>query len=253
MAEEMDREDSAGSSSDGEEDTRTEIRKELANMSFEEIQKLKDQLGAKVFNEAYHGKPLRNRPKMKPHLKSRSGRNQQFVKKSKHAPREESSKARVPAVRDVVGVPKVIRRDPRFDGVSGTYDEKAWKKNYKFVGDIKSSEKAQLKEQLHKETDPAEKKKLKLLLQRVQNQEKAEKMKEKKEAEAQIEREENIARLKQGKKPIYKTKSFKKKEELAEKFMELKESGRLDKYMQKKRKKLAGKAKKQLLGAEMYT
>ena len=248
MAEDLDREElDESSSQDEEEDTRTEIRKELASMSFEEIQKLKDQLGAKVFNEAYHGKPLRNRPKMKAHLKSRNGRNQPYTKKSKHAPREESSKARVPSVRDVVAVPKVIRRDPRFDGVSGTYDEKAWKKNYKFVGEIKTSETAHLKEQLQKESDPAEKKKLKLLIQRVQNQEKAEKLKEKKEAEAQMEREENVARLKQGKKPIYKTKSFKKKEELAEKFMELKESGRLDKYMQKKRKKMAGKSKKQLL------
>lgn len=249
MDEDLDREELDETSSGGEEeeDNRTEIRKELSNMSFDEIQKLKDQLGAKVFNEAYHGKPLRNRPKTKAHLRSRSGRNQPYVKKSKHAPREESSKARVPSVRDVVAVPKVIRRDPRFDGVTGTFDEKAWKKNYKFVGDIKSSEKAKLKEQLKKEADPGEKTKLRLLLQRMQNQEKADKLKEKKEAEVQVEREENIVRLKEGKKPIYKTKSFKKKEELAEKFIELKESGRLDKYMQKKRKKMAGKSKKQLL------
>ena len=245
MGEDWDKEELHESSSEsGEEDARTEIRKELANMSFEEVQKLKEKMGAKVFNEAYHGKPLRNRPKRKIHLKSRSERNQPYDKKG---PREESSKVRVPSVRGVVTVPKVIRRDPRFDGVSGTYDEKAWKKNYKFVGEIKASEKVQLKTQLHKETDPAEKKKLKLLLQRVQNREKSEQLKEKKEAEAQMEREENIARLKQGKKPVYKTKSFRKKEELAEKFVELKESGRLDKYMQKKRKKMAGKSKKQLL------
>ena len=247
MAVNMEKLDTVENSSDGEEDTRTEIRKELANMSFEEVQKLKEQLGAKVFNEAYHGKPLRDRPKSNAKLKSRRGCSQSSGKKGKHAPREESSKVRVPSVRDVVVVPKVVRRDPRFDGVSGTYDEKAWKRNYNFVGDIKSSEVAQLKEQLRKEVDPSEKKKMKLLLQRMQNQEKAEKLKEKKEAESKMEREENIARMQQGKKPIYKTKSFKKKEELAERFIELKESGKLDKYMQKKRKKLASKSKKQLM------
>ncbi|XP_043236872.1 ribosomal RNA processing protein 36 homolog [Amphibalanus amphitrite] len=250
MAVNLNHEEEIGeNSANSEEDTRTEIRKELANMSFEEIQKLKEKLGAKVFNEAYHGRPLRARTGSKALLKSGRVHGQPYGKRGKHAPREESSKMRVPSVRDVIAVPKVVRRDPRFDGVSGTYDEKAWKKNYKFVGDIKTSEKTQLKEQLRKESDPSEKKKLKVLLQRLQNQEKAEKEKEKKEAEAKMEREENIARLKQGKKPIYKAKSVKKKEELAEKFIELKESGRLDKYLQKKRKKMAGKSKKQLMSS----
>ncbi|XP_037082915.1 ribosomal RNA processing protein 36 homolog [Pollicipes pollicipes] len=228
-------------------DERTQIRKELADMSFEDIQKLKDDLGAKVFNEAYHGKPLRKHPQSRVHFSVKSRRSQAYSKQSKHAPREESSKMRVPSVRDVVLVPKVIRRDPRFDGVSGSFDEKAWQKNYKFVDELKSSEKDRLKEQYHQESDPSEKKKLKLLLQRIQNKEKARKVKEEKEAQEHAEREENISRLKAGKKPVYKSKGFKKKEALAEKFLALKESGRLDKYMQKKRKKDAGKSKKQLL------
>lgn len=227
-----------------EEDTRTEIRKELATMSFEEIQKLKEKLGAKVFNEAYHGRPLRKQTQRKKHVHSK--RNQPYKKQSKHAPREQSSKARVPSIRDVVPVPKVVRRDPRFDGVSGTFDEKAFQKNFKFIGDMKTSEKAQIREQLRKETDPGEKKKLKLLLQRMLNQEKAERLKEKREKELEGEKQNNIARLKEGKKPVYKTKSVRRKEELAEKFMELKKTGGLDKYIQKKRKKLASKAKKSL-------
>jgi len=232
-----------------EEGERTEIRKELSNMPFEEVQKLKEQLGAKVFNEAYHGKPLRKRPEKKARFNPRSGRGQPYVKKRKHAPREESSKTRVASVREVIPVPKVIRRDPRFDGVTGSFDEKAWRKNYKFVDELKTSEKAQLKEQYRSEKDPAEKKKMKLLLQRIQNKEKTEKLKEKQEAEREEERQANISRLKEGKKPLYKSKGSKKKEELAEKFLELKQTGRLDKFMQKKRKKMAGKSKKQLLDA----
>lgn len=63
-----------------------EIRAEISNMSFEELQKLKEQLGAKVYNEAVFGvESKRNRK-----------RKTVFKRDNKNRPREASSKKPVP-------------------------------------------------------------------------------------------------------------------------------------------------------------
>ena len=53
-----------------------------------------------------------------------------------------------------------------------------------------------------------------------------------------------LAAVKEGKKPFFLKKSERKKLTLAEKFKELKQSGKLEKYMEKKRKRNAAKLKK---------
>ena len=55
-----------------------------------------------------------------------------------------------------------------------------------------------------------------------------------------------MAAVKEGKRPFFLKKSERKKLELAEKFKALKESGKLKTYMEKKRKRNAGKLKKAL-------
>ncbi|KAG8266888.1 rRNA biogenesis protein rrp36 [Homalodisca vitripennis] len=91
------------------------IREELSQMSFEDLQKLKEKLGIKVYNQTVLGAK-----KEKPEL--------DFKRANKNRPREESSKKRVPLLRDVVTVKKDSIRDPRFDSSCGDFNETGLRK-----------------------------------------------------------------------------------------------------------------------------
>lgn len=72
-------------------------------MSFEELQKLKERIGAKVYKEALFGKtekPKDNAPKV-------------FKRENKNRPREMSSKKPVPVLQRVPVAKKKEARDPR--------------------------------------------------------------------------------------------------------------------------------------------
>ena len=75
------------------------------------------------------------------------------------------------------------------------------------------------------------------------------KLKESKKKMKELERnrkEEEKTLIEQGKKPFYLKKSDRKKQELVERYKELKSGGKLDKYLSKKRKRNAMKEKKKL-------
>ena len=95
-----------------EEAERNAIRQELSNLSFEDLQKLKSQIGSKKFNESVIGKRKKVQKNIGPRL-------------NPNRPREISSKRKerqmnpaIPAVR------KVFRNDPRFDNLAGEFNEK---------------------------------------------------------------------------------------------------------------------------------
>lgn len=123
-------------------------------MSFEDLQKLKQTIGAKIYNETVFGK--RNTKKQT-----------NFKRANKNRPREMSSKKRVKIFQEVVAVKKIVPRDPRFDPLCGSYDEKSFKSNYKFINDLKKNEKKQLQDELEKTEDPERRNKIKLLIQRL--------------------------------------------------------------------------------------
>ena len=132
-------------------------------------------------------------------------------------------------------------RDPRFDDLSGKLDVTAFAKNYSFVETIKEKELVTLAEELETTEDPQERKRIKMTIQRINN-----KSREKKKIDAakkvkSAEREQIIESLKQGKKPFIKSKSVLKLEGLAKQFHILKKENRLDKYMEKKEKKIRAK------------
>uniref|UniRef100_T1ILR5 rRNA biogenesis protein RRP36 n=1 Tax=Strigamia maritima TaxID=126957 RepID=T1ILR5_STRMM len=207
------------------------LRQELSEMTFEEIQCLRDKIGTKLCNKVlFEAKPERN-------LKN-------FHRENKNRPREESSKKQVSRFREVIPIKAKANRDPRFGDLSGTYDDKLFRKSYYFVKDMKNNEKKELKIAYKKETDPEKKQELKLLINKYENQERSEKRKiEKsvKKAEAQREQKEQ---LKKGQKPFYRTKSMSHKQELVEKYKELQKGNKLDKYLIRKRKKLLQKERK---------
>uniref|UniRef100_A0A3P9I7A8 rRNA biogenesis protein RRP36 n=1 Tax=Oryzias latipes TaxID=8090 RepID=A0A3P9I7A8_ORYLA len=214
--------------------TKEDVRKELSTMSFEEILKLQNKVGTKVYNEvAYDG----------------GGKSQRSSKKkrlNKNRPTEISAKKPAPFLRQVVPIKKPVVRDPRFDDLSGEYKPEIYEQTYKFINDIKHREKEIIQKKLKKTKNNNQKEKLQFLLKRLENQERARQNREKqRERELQFKREQR-ERADQGARPFFLKKSDKKKLELAEKYQDLKKSGKLDKFLSKKRKRNAGKDRKKL-------
>lgn len=81
----------------------TAIRTQLSTLSFEELQKLKERIGAKVYNEALFGKNTVGKSKEERKI---------FKRENKNRPREVSSKKPVPMF-DVPKAKKKEVRDPR--------------------------------------------------------------------------------------------------------------------------------------------
>ncbi|KAJ8674296.1 hypothetical protein QAD02_005558 [Eretmocerus hayati] len=204
---------------------RDEIRKEMSQMSFEDLHKLRDKLGTKVYNAALFG--IKKTKVVK-----------KFKRENKNRPREESAKKQVPRFREVIPVRKLQRpRDPRFDRLCGTFNEKAFKNSYSFLLDVKKNDLKKLKKELENEEDPKQIKKIKYLIQRLENQLREEERKETKSAKEKEEKQRLVQAIKSGEKPIFKKKSEKRLVNLVSQYEELKNSGKLKKHIQRIRKK----------------
>ncbi|GAA99311.1 uncharacterized protein L969DRAFT_16615 [Mixia osmundae IAM 14324] len=91
-------------------------------------------------------------------LKARDERNQTKARErkqvahrnNKHAPMEMTSKRAVTRAREVVEVPRLVRRDPRFDSLSGALDEDLYSRSYSFISEQQKAELAQLKTTVYK-------------------------------------------------------------------------------------------------------
>lgn len=124
-------------------------------MSFEDLQKLKEKLGAKIYNATVFGVSSKNKPQTS------------FKRANKNRPREMSSKHPIKIQKEIVQVKKQKPRDPRFDPLCGNYDEKIFKSNYKFVNEVRKNERDRLKKELAETEDEKQKKKLTYLIQRM--------------------------------------------------------------------------------------
>lgn len=209
-----------------------EISNDLASMSFEELHALKEKIGFKMYKEAVFGV---DRKKSK----------QNFRRDNKNRPREQSAKHQVPVYREVFQVKKKVRQDPRFSSRAGDFDERVFGETYSFLQDIKAKEREELAEMIRNEKDPSRQKTLRGLLQKMQNQEASERIKSKK-VELEKQYHKFLVSHKGDKKPLYLNKTEKRKIELAERFKELKRAGKLEKYLEKKRKKNVRKERKLL-------
>lgn len=224
--------DDAGGSSEIQ--TRDDIKKELSNMSFEDIMKLQNKVGTKVYNEVAYGSDKSQRTGKKKRL-------------NKNRPMEISAKKPAPFLRQVVSVRKPTLRDPRFDDLSGEYKPEIFEKTYKFINDIRHREKEIILKQLKKtKKNNQRKEKLQFLLKRMENQERARQSREQqRDRELQFKRHQR-ERANQGARPFFLKNSEKKKLLLAEKYQELKKSGKLENFLSKKRKRNAGKDRRKL-------
>lgn len=215
-------------------------------MSFEELQKLKEKLGSKIYNETIFGKSNR-KPKTN------------FKRANKNRPREMSSKRPVKIDNHLIAVKNRIPRDPRFDPLCGSYDKKSFKSNYGFLKDLRKKERQELQNECANTTDPQKQKKIKFLIQRLDNQIREQEKTEKQEKKVEEEKQYIKETLKKGERPEFKKKckciflfkviilfenllsAEKKLEGLIEQYEELKKNNRLQKHIEKRSKKLARK------------
>lgn len=220
----------------GEERAKKRFREQLSQMSIEEIHKLKERLGLKLFDQKMSG------------TAPEKGRIKEFKRENKNRPREMSSKKTVGRFREVVQVAKVERRDPRFDPLCGEFDDKIFKESYQFVNEIKSKELGELKKQIRTEEDPEKRKNIKYLIQRIENQLRSEAQNQVKKAQEASDIAERKEKLKAGEKPHYVSKAKQKEAKLVEQYERLKEKGGLDTFIKKKTKKNLSKERKKGLG-----
>lgn len=224
-------------------------------MSFEDLIKLKEKLGAKVYNEAVFGQH-RN--------KERTGVQKKQPRDNKNRPRAMGVKRPVPlkGKEEILAGAKTTPRDPRFDANCGEFDVSKFKENFSFISEIKERELEELKERIKTSDDPKEQKKIKYLIQRLQNQGTEERKRKIREEVREEERQEIKKAKKEFKKPHYTTDSKfhsfgdfffiefvifigeRKAQELVKQYLDLKESGQLNKHLEKRRKKNAGRDRK---------
>lgn len=230
------------------------VRGQLSDISFGELQKLKETVGLKKYNEAVFGKKAENDEvddgggnKRKDLKRKLTNEKVDGEKKKKSEPEEMSSKKQKGKPRNVVENVKRRHRDPRFDNLSGTFNDDMFQKSYSFVDEMKKDELKMVKKQFKKARNKEEKSSLHKLLQRMEEQEKVNELKAKrKENEKKRKKEEYEARS-AGKKVFYLKKKEAKKLELLDQYKKLKESGKVDKVLNRKRKVNASKQKKKFV------
>ncbi|TDG49267.1 hypothetical protein AWZ03_004356 [Drosophila navojoa] len=236
-------ESSAASDHDATTDNEVQsaVREDLKTMSFEEILQLKEQLGAKVYKEAVLG----NKSVKRKQSKSKA----ELKRLNKNRPREVSAKRQVPFLGAELRAERKKEteiRDPRFDERSGTYDTDTFKQNYKFVTKIRDKEVEQLKKRLDTVKDDEEKLKIKHTIQRLINKNVEDKRWHIKQNILKEERKEIQKAHDEGRQPHYVTKQERRAKELVAQFEQLKETGKLNKHLEKRRKKNAAKDRKRI-------
>ncbi|XP_053568760.1 ribosomal RNA processing protein 36 homolog [Bombina bombina] len=210
------------------------LRGEMSTMSFEELIQFQNKVGTKLFYKA-----SRAAEKERPSTAEKS-------LPHKSQPLEVSSKKPVPFLRKVVLSKKQMRRDPRFDDLSGEYKPEVFEKTYTFLEDVKKREKEVVQKKIKRVRDLEMKEKLEKLLMRMEQQEQAA-LKRQKQREREVEFKRQQRELaQQGKKPFYIKKGDLRKLELADKYKELKKSGKLEHFLSKKRKRNSHKDRRRL-------
>nr|XP_032818601.1 ribosomal RNA processing protein 36 homolog [Petromyzon marinus] len=228
---------SAGSDAElaGDADQDGGWKREMAEMSLEELQRVRETMGTKEFERRSAGARA-----------AASAAGGAPKRSDKNRPVEMSSKCPVGRLRQVISMKKQVVRDPRFDDLSGTFSETIFQSTYSFLDSIRQREKKELEKGLKKVKSSDRKQEMEYLLQRMENQERAKQKQEKRrEAELKAKREARELML-QGHSPFYAKKSELRKQELAEKYQALKKSGKVDKFLSQKRKRNAQRDRRKL-------
>ncbi|TFB05052.1 rRNA biogenesis protein RRP36 [Trichoderma ghanense] len=168
---------------------------------------------------------------------------------SKHAPQEMTSKKPVSRRREILADPRRKARDPRFDALTGKLDEAKFAKNYAFLDEYREKEMADLRAQIKKTKDADAKEELKRQLLSMESKKKARQKKEEEARLLQEHRKKEKELVAQGKQPFYLRKSEQKKQLLLNRYAGM-SKGQVDRAIERKRKKVASKEKKELAHLE---
>ncbi|GAB0100437.1 ribosomal RNA processing protein 36 homolog [Sergentomyia squamirostris] len=226
--------DSEASSSSAQSDANIEddidpekklIREELKDMPFEDLVKLKQKLGAKVYNATVLGIE---------HTSAKSNNKKIFKRENKNRPREMSFRKPVSTQQKKKNTNPA--RDPRFDEQCGDFDRQIFKKRYSFVEDLKAKEVKELRASLKKTDDPEEKAKIRHLIQRLENQLRESAKEKTSTAPQETDGEPSSVQ--------FTNKKQQKLKKLVNQFEELKQAGKLKKHIEKRRKKNVSRDKK---------
>lgn len=223
-------------------DSVIEIKSDLKKLSLEELRKLKEQIGNEVYKNSTN--KIVN---LNSHTKTvkRKNKNRPSEISSKINPSLNPVKKVTPCVKTKVEPSKCI--DPRFDSLYGEFDKRVFERNYGFLTKIKEKEKKKLKKKLKNKGPDDKKEHIKLLLQRIENQER-EKQKINSQEKIKSEfRQKRLEALKDGKKPLFLKKKESKILQLVGQYEDLKSEGKLHKHIKQKRIRAAGNEKKTML------
>jgi ribosomal RNA-processing protein 36 len=164
---------------------------------------------------------------------------------SKHAPQEQTSKKPVSRRREILPDNKRQYRDPRFDPLVGRVDEEKASKAYAFLDEYRDKEMADLRVKIKKSKDFYEKEDLKRQLQSMESRKKANLRRQEEENLLKEHRQKEKELVAQGKTPFYLKRSEQKKQLLVNRYEGM-SKGQVDRAIERKRKKVAGKEKKEL-------
>ncbi|GFR40382.1 hypothetical protein Agub_g932 [Astrephomene gubernaculifera] len=224
--------DSDGSDSEDDDDERT-LEEQVADVPFEVLETLR-QDGRGLVGQAARAAAARA-----------AAAERSFKRANKDRPQEMSSKRPVGRFREVIQLPSKGFVDPRFASASAAPPGKvndSFRRRYAFLyDDMLPEEKRELQDKIKKEKNPKFKAKMQAQLQRIDTQLRDEDLRRRTRAlESEWKTKERSA-VAGGKAPFFLKESEKKRLALLAKYQELKEHGKLDKFMEKRRKKNAAK------------
>ncbi|KAJ2413774.1 rRNA biogenesis protein rrp36 [Coemansia sp. IMI 209128] len=257
---------------DGKDAKAEKIRQQLASVPFSQLIRIQQQMGTSKFNQSMGLKEKTDtKRKVRQELKQRAGlggdRSEEDSdaesdsddsapetvstksgKKDMHRdnrkkPAMMSSKRPVSRFRQVVDIAKPQTRDPRFDNLSGHFNEDLYEKSYGFLDKQREEEIESLKAQMQKikNRDPHEAQRIQTVVSSMQSQMAAQRQKKHTQELKRTHRKKELEAVKQGKTPYFLKKSDLKGLEVAEKFTKLKGESKLDNYLEKRRKRNATK------------
>ncbi|KFD52348.1 hypothetical protein M513_06729 [Trichuris suis] len=195
--------------------------RDYSNLPMEELLRLQDEWESAAEKDSPMYRPKKQFPK------KRRDRDAPQELPSKWIPHPTSSKQQ-----------KQTRRDPRFDDSIAPFRRSYFKQQYAFLSDMRKEE---ISKELKKEKDADKKEQMKDLLSRMRNQVKSEEALEEQHKRIVSLRKENMKRLREGKRPYYIKKALLKEEAKQKRMAKLKAKGKLQKYLERKERKLARK------------
>eukprot|EP01133_Synstelium_polycarpum_P014177 gene14177-16713_t len=160
-----------------------------------------------------------------------------------HSPQEVSAKIPVGRFKQVVAINKKAVRDPRFDNLGGKFDERFFRSQYGFLDEIIRRDIDRMTEKLKATEDDDEYYRLDKELQSLKSKLHAQEIRDKQRKMKEEWEEQEVEKVRQGKKPFYLTKKSLKDIEIAQQYKHLKSKGQqhVDNFMEKKRKKISSK------------